>query len=78
MQHFGLRLRTNEMLDDVADDVRWNQTSFNIIQHHASSCNMVAKRVQHEIQQCWMMLYQHVGSVWPGLIENDLGMRFAI
>ena len=24
-----------------------NQTSFNIIQHHATSCNMVAKRVQH-------------------------------
>ena len=24
-----------------------NQTSFNIIQHHATACNMVAKRVQH-------------------------------
>ena len=48
-----------------------NQTSFSIIdiQHHATSCNMGAKRVQHErwIQQCWMMLHRHVGSVWPGL-----------
>ena len=24
-----------------------NQTSFNIMQHRATSCNMVAKRVQH-------------------------------
>ena len=32
------------MLDTMFDG---NQTSFNIIQHHATSCNMVAKRVQH-------------------------------
>ena len=32
MQHFCSHLRTKEMLDDV---------------DHATSCNMVAKRVQH-------------------------------
>ena len=31
----------------MLDDVDRNQTSFNIIQHHALSCNMVAKRMQH-------------------------------
>ena len=60
MQHCCSHLTTKEMLDDVEDDVWWkqekmrdspsfslggNQTSFNIIQHHAtwwlSECNML-------------------------------------
>ena len=45
------------------------QTSFNIIQQHATSSNMVAKRVQH-------VGFNNVGSVWPGLyvdvfVESD-------
>ena len=73
MQHFCSHLRTKEMLDDVLKTMfdGGNQTSFNVIdiQHHVTSCNMVAKRVQHGhwIQQCWIMLHQHVGSVWPDL-----------
>ena len=62
---FCSHLRTKEMLDGVEDDVWWKS---NFVQHHPTSCNIV----QHGgytsatcwIQQCWMMLHQHVGSVW--------------
>ena len=68
MQHFCSHLRTKEMLDDVEDDVWWKS---NFVQHHPTSYNIVQHGGQTSatcwIQQCWMMLHQHVGSVWPGL-----------
>ena len=58
MQHCCSHVRTNEMLDDVEDDLLWKS---NLVQHggqRSATC---------WIQQCWMMLQQYVGFVWPGL-----------
>ena len=53
MRHFCSHLRTKEMLDDVEDDVWWKS---NFAQHHPTSCNMLAKWVQHVGWCCINML----------------------
>ena len=42
-----LHLRTKKCWTMLKTMFDGNQTSFDIILHHATSCNMVAKRVQH-------------------------------
>ena len=57
MQHCCSHLRTEEMLDDVEGNVNKIKLRSTIVmvQHHPTSCNMVAKRVQHVgfNNQCW-------------------------
>ena len=66
MQHFCSHLRTTKKCWMMLKTFDGNQTSFNIVQHRATwwpnECDML-----DYIQQCWMMLHQHFGSVWPGL-----------
>ena len=69
MRHFCSHLRTKEMLDDVEDDVWWKS---NFAQHHPTSCNMVAKWVQHVGWCCINMLH----TITVIVIENELYARF--
>ena len=67
------------MLKTVFDG---NQTLFNIIQHHATSCNMVAKQVQHvgfnNVGSCCINMLDPFGRALTKYLVNNKNIRYYI
>lgn len=61
IKHSWSRLKTKEMLDGVKDNVWWNHS----VQHHSTSFNMMATRVQ----QLNSTVVADVESIWTHLVR---------